>query len=301
MDSGTACRTAFETWLQARAARHEIAVNTVPSYRRALASFAEFVGDQTPLGAVTTTHFEAWLASRHDLQPTSLNALAAPIRTFFKWASIRRIVPYDPTLPVPRAKTAAGPPRRLDAGQVSKILFFAEGRTSTVIVLAVQLGLRRAEIAGLPWAEWQQESGMLRVIGKGNKPRYVPVTAEADQALQWWRQQCTSNTWLFPSETAPAGHVLPNTVGLWVKKACVAAGFPDAHTHMFRHTAASHIVAGGGELPHVQKLLGHASADTTGKYVHSRLDEVAAAADGRTYLPFPADGGRPQFRVVPPD
>lgn len=286
VDHTTSVSQAFDNWLDARAARQEIRANTIPSYRRSLNSFAAYTGPDQPIGHVTTAQFEAWLASRRDLQASSLNALAAPVRTFFHWAVLRQVLPSDPTLPVPRAKARSGPPRRLDAAQVSKILFFADGKTSVCLVLAVQLGLRRAEIAGLGWNDWHAETNMLYVIGKGDKPRYVPVTTEAAKALTWWREQSFSPRWLFPSETAPVGHVLPNTVGLWVKRACVAAGFPEAHTHIFRHTAASHIVAAGEPLAHVQHLLGHAYLSTTGEYVHPTLDEVAASAGGRSYLPF---------------
>jgi integrase/recombinase XerD len=156
-------------------------------------------------------------------------------------------------------------------------------------------GLRVSEALGLDREDLSTDGGFVRVIGKGDRERLVPV---GDVALAWLRRygDTVRPAWLAIAHVAPlrGGPVFLTERGrrlarqqAWsiVKRAAVAAGLDErVSPHTFRHSFATHLLEGGADLRIVQELLGHATISTTQLYTHltgERIREIYARAHPR--------------------
>lgn len=158
-----------------------------------------------------------------------------------------------------------------------------DGRDGLILRLFYYAGLRCDELARLRWRHVQQGAGgclQLQVLGKGRKTRYVLLGGDLTAALHAW--QAAHDTPPSPDEPLFRAERGRNTGGalstsqLWriVKQAAVAAGLPaDFSPHWLRHAHASHALDRGAPISLVQQTLGHASVQTTGKYLHARPDD----------------------------
>ena len=230
------------------------------------------------------------------LAPTSLRRRAASIRGFYRFAYGDGLIGKDVAahLDLPRQPRLL--PETLTVAEVEALLEAApDVRARALLELLYAAGLRVSEALGLDREDLSTDGGFVRVIGKGDKERLVPV---GDIALDWL------DRWL--TEARPAllelAHVAPPRGGplflgdrggrlarqqafAIVKGAARAAGLPPAVSpHTLRHSFATHLLEGGADLRIVQELLGHASISTTQLYTHltgERIRDVYSRAHPR--------------------
>lgn len=165
---------------------------------------------------------------------------------------------------------------------------FLDARDRLCIELLYGSGLRLAELVGLRWGDFARAHDTVRVLGKGNKTRIVPVTKAARAALKSWRAACASHGFaaqgglLLSLKGEPLGR---RTVQNSVQARLRAQGRTgQASPHVLRHSFATHLLDNGADLMAVKEMLGHASLSTTQKYTHvsiKRLKEVMAAKHPR--------------------
>lgn len=279
--------TVMRQWLDGRLARSEISPLTHNSYHYNIEAFIEHFGEDTDPNSITVEQIESWIAglrSRHSgrrLGPASLNNKTATLRVFFAWALRRGFVDVDPMLDIRRAKIPKRPPRWIPPDQVLRVLSNAPTRARAMIILSLQLGLRRSEIAGLDAEDWNREAGFLYVRGKGAKDRELPMTIEAAEAAEAWLcGRLTGPMW--PSSHNPGEGLSRQSVGLIMTKAATEVGL-DITPHAYRHTAATDTLRGGGSLETVRRLLGHETYAPTSNYVHSRPEDLRPEIEGRRY------------------
>lgn len=165
---------------------------------------------------------------------------------------------------------------------------FLAARDRLCIELLYGSGLRLAELAGLRWGDFSRGHDSVRVLGKGNKVRVVPVTRAARAALKSWRAAAAEQG--FPAQGAlllglkgkPLGR---RTIQKSVEARLRAQGRKGkASPHVLRHSFATHLLDHGADLLAVKEMLGHASLSTTQKYTHvsvKRLKEVIRAKHPR--------------------
>ena len=234
----------------------------------------------------------------HDpgLAPTSLRRRAASIRGFYRFAFGEGLIGVDVAQHIDLPRQPRLLPETLTVNEVERLLESAPDlRGRALLELLYAAGLRISEALGLDLEELSLDGGFVRVIGKGDHERLVPV---GDIALDWLRR------WL--AEGRPAlltiGHVSPDRGGPLfigdrgrrlarqqafgiVKAAAAAAGLgAGVSPHTLRHSFATHLLEGGADLRIVQELLGHASISTTQLYTHltgERVREVYARAHPR--------------------
>jgi integrase/recombinase XerD len=234
----------------------------------------------------------------HDpgLAPTSLRRRAASIRGFYRFAFGEGVIGVDVAahLDLPRQPRLL--PETLTVADVEALLEAAPDlRGRALLELLYAAGLRVSEALGLDREDLSTDGGFVRVIGKGDKERLVPV---GDIALDWLAR------WL--TEERPAllavHHVEPARGGplflgdrgrrlarqqafALVRATARRAGLPESVSpHTLRHSFATHLLEGGADLRIVQELLGHASISTTQLYTHvtgERVREVYARAHPR--------------------
>lgn len=260
--------------------------------RERLNLVARFHGHR-PLTKVTERAMLDWLASITHLAPATRCSYLSTARAFTGWMHQTGHLPADPCEHIARIPRPDRVPRALPADDVAACLnACADDRDRAIIWLAVGCGLRRGEIAGLTWADYDRRAATLFVTGKGGKERVVPVPPEVAPALRAIAGPATGP--IIASHTCnrwgQGGRpVQPAYIGDIVRRICTdagvkVAGFDGVSTHSFRHTCASDVLDHDSDLRNVQQMLGHASLPSTAIYLRiARLDDVRAAMTGRDY------------------
>ena len=237
------------------------------------------------------------------LAPTSLRRRAASIRGFYRFAFGDGLIAVDVAahLDLPRMPRLL--PETLTVAEVDRLISAAgpedaagpELRDRVLVELLYAAGLRVSEALGLNREDLSLEGGFVRVIGKGDKERLVPVGDVALRVLGHWidgpRATLMASHHVVPLRGGPL--FVGDRGGRWarqqawaaVKRAALAAGLADrVSPHTLRHSFATHLLEGGADLRIVQELLGHASISTTQLYTHltgERIREVYARAHPR--------------------
>jgi integrase/recombinase XerD len=230
------------------------------------------------------------------LAPTSLRRRAASIRGFYRFAFGEGVIGVDVAAHIDLPRQPRLLPETLTIAEVEALLEASPDlRARALVELLYAAGLRVSEALGLDREDLSTDGGFVRVIGKGDKERLVPV---GDIALDWLAR------WMTEGRPVLLGlhHVTPARGGplflgdrgrrfarqqafAAVRIAAVRAGLPDSvGPHTLRHSFATHLLEGGADLRIVQELLGHASISTTQLYTHltgERVREVYARAHPR--------------------
>ena len=269
---------------------------TIEAYRRDLAQFAEHAGgerwrdDPGPLNA-----FVAHL-QQHGAKGTTQARKSAAVRSFYGFALREGLATRDIPALVDAPRPGSYLPDVLAPEDVERILDAPPAddpvgiRDRAIIELLYGCGLRVSELVGLDTDRVDLAAQQVRVIGKGNKERRVPMGDEARERLHRYR--------IGPRQAWTAGRPTPavfvgrrgrrmtrESVWRLVKRWTEVSGVSERVTpHTFRHSFATHLLEGGADLRVVQALLGHASISTTQLYTHltgERVREVYARAHPR--------------------
>lgn len=243
---------------------------------------------------VTLRAIRAWLASlvQQGKSRSTISRRTASIRSFTAWAYRRGYLDSDPGLLVTSARGDQKLPQVQTPSDTAELLSYAATRTReenspaairdwAILETIYATGIRVSEVCSLDTTSIDQQGMTLRVIGKGNKERVVPFTRACLSALQAWLSHGR------PSLAIPeAGRALfvgdkgrridPRVIRAMIHRMCAQAGVRDLAPHALRHTAATHILAGGADLRAVQEMLGHSSLQTTQRYTHVDAQHLSA-------------------------
>ncbi|MCK6530538.1 tyrosine-type recombinase/integrase [Myxococcota bacterium] len=271
--------------------------HTVRAYAADLAAFLAWLraatGDgATDVSGIGVLDVRGWLASLHGThEPGTIGRKLSAVRAFFEFLLRSGTVPANPAKGV-------RPPRR--PGKLPRFLSVAEAhavverevdpddpeavRDRAVLEVLYGGGLRAAELAGLDLGDVDRAAGLVRVRGKGRKERLVPLTDAAWHAVDAWLAARASLAGAAAGAALFVGRRgarLPvRTLQRLVKRAGLgAAVLQDLHPHALRHTYATHLLDGGGDLRAIQELLGHSSLSTTQRYAHVSLEQLIEAYD----------------------
>jgi len=230
------------------------------------------------------------------LAPTSLRRRAASIRGFYRFAYGDGLIARDVAAHIDLPRQPRLLPETLDVAEVESLLEAAPDlRGRALLELLYAAGLRVSEAIGLDREDLSTEGGYVRVIGKGDKERLVPV---GDVALDWlgrWleedRPALLTRHHVEPLRGGPlflghrGGRLARQQAFAIVRGAARRAGLAEGVSpHTLRHSFATHLLEGGADLRIVQELLGHASISTTQLYTHvtgERVREIYARAHPR--------------------
>lgn len=244
------------------------------------------------------------LPGRPGLAPTSLRRRAAVIRGFYRFAFGEGLIGVDVAAQLDLPRQPRQLPDTLTVAEIERLLEAAgeEGtgdpvrtRDRALLELLYAAGLRISEALGLDRDDLSLDGGFVRVVGKGDRERLVPV---GDVALGWLERYLDGPRpeWLAVAHVSPArgGPLFLSPRGrrlarqqAWVvvKRSAAAAGLTArVSPHTLRHSFATHLLEGGADLRVVQELLGHASISTTQLYTHltgERIREIYARAHPR--------------------
>ena len=285
---------AVEKFILHLATERGLSVNYQLSNRRtleALASWLEIKHGIMDPAAVTLAHLTDYLFRRKQegLSNASIRLQVISVKILFRWLAIRKIIPTDIAEGLQAPRLDASLPKTLTETEVRHLLASIEPkepldyRDLVVLELLYASGLRISELANATMDQLSMEEGFIRVTGKGNKTRLVPVGRRALSAVEAWltkgrpalvRKKTTSHLII-----GAHGRAL-TTQRLWqIVKARAAAVDLVVYPHLLRHSFATHLLSGGADLRVIQEMLGHANISTTQIYTHvdrRRLKEVHA-------------------------
>ena len=274
-------------WLEAGLAEASVA-----SYRRDL-QLAERLCAK-PLPDFSAADVQAVLAQLLDLQrkPSSLARMRVSLRRFFAWMVEERLRADDPTVLLEAVRHEKPLPRSLSEAEVERLLAApdlatpAGLRDAAMLELLYACGLRVSELVGLPLSAVFLQEAVLRVRGKGDKVRLVPMGEQAAEMVERYCREARPlllegrvSDVLFIA--ARGGAMNRRTFWKLIHDYAIAVGIRTAVSpHTLRHAFATHLVNHGADLRVVQMLLGHSNLSTTQIYTHvaeARLAKVFAA------------------------
>ena len=287
----------IDAYLRHLETERRLSPHTLSAYRRDLQSLLGFARRHSiPIEEMDSHAVRRFVAECHrrggrrrpgrpapsPLSPRSVARRLSAVRCFYAWLLRSRVIGSNPAADIQAPKPSRRLPSTLDADQMASLLESGDGNDSgqpddagiderdpllvrdrAILELFYSSGLRLAELAGLNLVDLDADDRTVRVIGKGDKTRVVPVGRHALEALRAWLP--IRGEMAEPGETAVfvskrGTRLARRTVQQRVKQWALRRGAPvGVHPHMLRHSFASHMLESSGDLRAVQELLGHAS------------------------------------------
>jgi integrase/recombinase XerC len=289
-------RGAIMRWQSWLANERRASLHTVDAYGRDLASFTGFLAehlggrpDLAALAALAAADIRAWLARRaREGQARSSTARALSVlRSFLRYCERNGIAKVAALGAVRTPKLPHAVPKPLSVEEAAEVVDSAALLSDTpwlarrdiaILTLLYGCGLRIGEALGLKRHE-APRGDTLRVTGKGNKERIVPVLPAVREAIAAYLAAC-------PYDPGPGGPLFlgarggaldPAVVQRQMRRLRAMLGLPETATpHALRHSFATHLLAAGGDLRSIQELLGHASLSTTQRYTEVETEQLLA-------------------------
>jgi integrase/recombinase XerD len=264
--------------------------NSIQAYVRDVEKLAQFIelnySGISPL-AITSKHLQTFVQFISELGMSAFSQarILSGIKSFYKYLLFEEIVDKDPTSLLEGPKLGRNLPDTLDYEEIVKLFDAIDlskpegGRNRAMVEILYSSGLRVSELVDLKVGNVYFDVGFLRVIGKGNKERLVPVGKDALRFLKIYLEEIRVHV---PVQKGHESNVFLNRRGkkltrvmifTIIKELAAKIGLHKTISpHTFRHSFATHLIEGGADLRAVQEMLGHESITTTEIYTHLDRD-----------------------------
>ncbi len=288
----------IDKFLAHLAHERRMSVHTVAGYQHDLQRLKDFCGRRAlrRWNVVEHAHIRTFAAHEHasGIAPRSIQRRLSATRSFFAFLQREGVAARNPAQDVRAPKSKKRLPMTLDADQMGRLLDFRADdslsvRDKAIMELFYSSGLRLSELTNLSLSCLDLKDRTVRVTGKGNRARIVPVGRYAIDALKKWLPERSALIARRKDARSDADAVFVGRTGLplsvravqlrvdtWARRQGLAM---HVHPHMFRHSFASHLLESSGELRGVQELLGHADVSTTQIYTHLDFQHLASVYD----------------------
>jgi integrase/recombinase XerC len=264
--------------------------HTVISYETDLVAFFDYLITQygdTPVPQISHIFIRSWLASLKDesLTAKSINRKISTLRSFFKYQLKLGTISQTPMARITAPKIEKRLPQFVADKDIATLLEHVEfgsdwtGRTERLLIeLLYNTGMRLSELINLKEGSVNFANHTLKILGKGNKERIVPVSPELTKGIQEYLKEKKG---LFPEPqvfllcTARGKQLAPRAVYSIVKKyLSLVTTIEKRSPHVLRHTFATHLTNNGADLNAVKELLGHSSLAATQIYTHNSIEKL---------------------------
>lgn len=264
--------------------------NSIQAYVRDVEKLAQFVelkySGISPL-AISSKHLQAFVQFINELGMSAFSQarILSGVKSFYKYLLFEEIIDKDPTSLLEGPKLGRKLPDTLDYDEIVKLFDAIDlstpegGRNRAMLEILYSSGLRVSELVDLKVGNVYFDVGFLRVIGKGNKERLVPVGKDALKFLKIYLEEIRVHV---PIQKGSESNVFLNRRGkkltrvmifMIIKELASRIGLHKTISpHTFRHSFATHLIEGGADLRAVQEMLGHESITTTEIYTHLDRD-----------------------------
>lgn len=275
--------------------------NTIDSYEKDIKRYVEYLQKHRNINdpkKITVEDVRSYLSSlkRRNLQASTRARTLTSIKSFHKFLSLEKYTSINASELIDAPKQEKKLPVILSISEVEKIIESIETldaidiRDRTMIELAYSCGLRVSELVNLETNDLHLDMGFIKILGKGNKERIVPVGEMAVDMLNLYIKESRPqflkkhNRDLFLSRLGEK--MSRHAFNKILKERSIKAGITkDVHPHMLRHSFASHLLETGTDLRFIQELLGHENISTTEIYTHinnQKLREIYLDAHPRS-------------------
>jgi integrase/recombinase XerD len=259
-----------------------LSANSLDAYSRDLTAFRAWAEPLTGGDFPEAEALKSYLnhLQKKDLNQRSIARHLSAIRSFFRFLVAEEKLPVDPTEHLVGPKQWSTIPKFLNREQIGKLIAAPDSakptglRDRAMLEVLYATGIRVSELIGLRSSSLDGGLGLVRVTGKGNKQRIVPVHAAALRAIQDYLERgrpliLKGKVSPFLFVTARGGAMTRQAFWTSIKLNGRKAGiFHHLSPHVLRHTFATHLLEGGADLRSVQTMLGHADLSTTEIYTH---------------------------------
>lgn len=264
--------------------------NSIQAYVRDVEKLAQFIelkySGVSPL-AISSKHLQAFVQFISELGMSAFSQarILSGVKSFYKYLLFEEIIEKDPTSLLEGPKLGRKLPDTLDYEEIVKLFDAIDlskpegGRNRAMLEILYSSGLRVSELVDLKVGNVYFDVGFLRVIGKGNKERLVPVGKDALKFLKIYLEEIRVHV---PVQKGSESNVFLNRRGrkltrvmifMIIKELATKIGLHKTISpHTFRHSFATHLIEGGADLRAVQEMLGHESITTTEIYTHLDRD-----------------------------
>jgi integrase/recombinase XerD len=273
----------FKAWLQLE---KSLSDNSVEAYIRDIEKFTQYLQEEriekSP-GSVELKDLQQFIRWITELGMTagSQARIISGIRSFYKYCLLENICQTNPTLLLETPKLKRALPDTLSFDEIEKIIGTLDltkpegGRNKAIMETMYSCGLRVSELVNLRISGLYTDVGFVKVLGKGNKERLVPIGRSAIKYITIYRKNIRVHIQPKPGDEDilflnNRGARLSRVMIFYIiKEAAKQAGIKkNISPHTFRHSFATHLVEGGADLRAVQEMLGHESITTTEIYTH---------------------------------
>jgi len=288
----TALQSNIDEYLNGLTVERQLSKHTIKAYRRDIEKLLKFCDEAglllwQGLNSHVIRQFSAQLYG-NDMNPKSIQRILSAGRGLSRFLIQKGLMKANPFDDVKAPKAAKRLPKTLSVDQVTTLVEISANdplsyRDKAVLELFYSSGLRLAELCNLDLNDLNLPDGIVRVTGKGNKTRDLPIGRQADKALREWLLQRNA----LPLKDFDAvfvskhgNRISPRTIQQRVKYWATKQGIEiPVSPHMLRHSFASHLLESSGELRSIQELLGHANISTTQIYTHLDFQHLAQVYD----------------------
>lgn len=284
----------FKAFLQLEKSLSE---HSIEAYLRdidKLTNYLETQGASISPSEVTLEHLQAFIRCIGDMEmaPTSQARILSGIKSFFKYCLLEQICTVNPTTLLPSPKTRRKLPDVLSFEEIEQLISYIDvskpegGRNRAILETMYRSGLRVTELIQLKISCLYLDLGYIRVIGKGNKERLIPVGGDAIKFIKIYKDsirvhQTVAKNYEDILFLNNRGKGLSRVMIFYIiKDLLLKSGIKKSISpHSFRHSFATHLVEGGADLRAVQEMLGHESITTTEIYTHMNREFLRDTLD----------------------
>lgn len=284
----------FYTYLQFE---KRYSVHTLEAYKRDIDRFAEFIhreyGDDDPdLLQVHHRQVRAWIIQLMETDtPKSVNRRISALKTYYRFCLQQKAITKNPMAKVTAPKTPKNLPLFVEKSGMDTVFGlvadtypesteterFVKLRDTCIVEMLYATGMRRGELLGLTDASFDRSNGQVKVLGKGNKERIIPISPELQRHVDAYiaernRLFGRSDKFLLTGTGKPAyPKMIYNIVHRVLQQVTTLTR---TSPHVLRHTFATHLSNNGAQLNAIKELLGHASLASTQVYTHNTIDQL---------------------------
>jgi integrase/recombinase XerC len=266
-------------------------LHTVKAYQTDLKQFADFmqlIYEVTDLREVRAPMVRSWIVTlmNEDYEPRSVQRKSTSLKTYYKFMMREGVIQVNPTAQLQTPKVRKRLPMVVpeeDMGNLLDQRYFEEGfegtRDRLIILLLYHTGMRRAELIGLLERNVDIGRGQLKVLGKRNKERIIPIQTELGEALSVYKRDREEMHRAVEAPelllTKKGKKLYPKLVYRVVNRYLgYVSSVEKKSPHVLRHSFATHLLNAGAELSAIKELLGHANLSATQVYTHHSVDQL---------------------------
>lgn len=261
--------------------------HTLISYQNDLEQFFAYLTqyDSPAIPQITAAFIRSWLAELKGagkLNARSINRKISTLKSFFKYQLKKGVIQASPMTTIASPRTSKRLPEFVKEADIDTLFSYVEfpddwkGRTSRLILqLFYSTGIRLSELINLKEGQLDDYNGQIKVLGKGNKERVIPVSTAFVRELRSYVNDSPPKTVTNVFVNEKGKPLYPRYVYDAVKKYLAAVTTLDKKSpHILRHTFATHLMNNGADLNAVKELLGHSSLAATQVYTHNTIGKL---------------------------